>query len=68
VSNAVPIYRSSRTGGEPILLGRCARVASGDGWVFLPNVSGRKASRKVWPTWADAIPRWARKQMMEAAQ
>ena len=29
----------------------------GEGWIFNPNVAGRKSSRKVWDT-----PQWAKKQ------
>ena len=39
------------------LLGRCVHYR--DGWRFLPNVSGRKGSRRARPTAHDCIPRWA---------
>ena len=29
-----------------------------DGWHFIPNVSGRRPSRKGWATWEACLPRW----------
>lgn len=45
--------------GEPrfiALIGRIIREV--DGYRFLPNVNGRKGSRKAWPSANQAIPRW----------
>lgn len=39
-----------------VLLGTCSR--NDRGWIFIPNVSGRTAGRKRWPTWEEALPRW----------
>lgn len=40
-------------------IGAC--VESHDGWRFIPAVTGRKGSRKSWPTAEECIPRWANK-------
>lgn len=41
---------------KPSVLGTIYRGR--DGWRFNPLVAGRKVSRKAWPTWEAAIPRW----------
>ena len=35
-----------------------AAVLKPRGWRFIPGVSGRKTSRRVWPTWEACVPRW----------
>lgn len=42
------------------LIGRCVHTP-GQGWRFLPNTSGRRPSRRAWPSAVDCVPAWAMK-------
>ena len=44
--------------GTALLVGCCSHGR--DGWRFIPHVSGRKTSRRAWPTAGACIPRWAK--------
>lgn len=46
-------FEESRT---PAVIGVVRRHP--DGWRFLPMVSGRRPSRRSFPTWEKALPRW----------
>ena len=44
--------------GTAVLVGCCSHGRQG--WRFIPRVSGRKTSRRAWPTAETCIPRWAK--------
>lgn len=37
-------------------LGTCVHYV--DGWRFISNHQAHRSSRKFWPTWEAAVPRW----------
>ncbi len=43
------------------VIGTCRQ--SSDGWRFMPMISGRKVSKRDWPSASACIPRWARLRM-----
>lgn len=58
MSPTVTIYRQNGAWEENgVILGRCV-YGPCDGWRFIPNVFGRKPSKKYWPTWEECLPRW----------
>ena len=44
--------------GVIVLVGCCSHGRGG--WRFIPHVSGRKTSRRAWPTAEACIPHWAK--------
>ena len=53
----VQVYRPLKNGAR-YHLGSAIYYQSYNGWRFIPNVCGRSASRKFWPTWEASLPRW----------
>jgi hypothetical protein len=42
-----------------VKLGACVWHQREDGWRFIPAVTSRKASRRVWPSATECLPKWA---------
>lgn len=53
--NNVRFYRRLNDGSRGLL--GTARYSE-RGWRFQPNLSGRKPSRRFWPTMEACLPRW----------
>lgn len=54
----IRLIRTNAAGADLGILGHARQVTGG--WMFIPSVSGRKPSRKVWSDWESCLPRWVR--------
>jgi hypothetical protein len=53
------LYKEFESGGDYCI--GIVQLYEGQGYRFLPQVSGRRGSVKVWPSADSCIPRWAKK-------
>lgn len=57
--NQTKSYAVERRTADMATVSRLGTVSKGcDGYRFIPNVSGRKPSRKAHPTMEACLPRW----------